>query len=133
MKFIKIASASLLFLVIIFFNSCTSKYEERLDGIWEWVDVVNINAEMTEEWHFIELELTIVRYNKSNPDSTWVYERGTYFLEWNFFGTYINIEGTSINSYNTRWDVIKLSNTDLIITNDIDGGILYKEFIKLDK
>ncbi len=124
-------SIFILFALLILLGGCTKKYEERLEGKWEWVDVVDINSTMVEEWHFIDFNFTIIRYERSNPEDSWIYEQGTFFLDWGVFGTYLNIEGTSIDSYNTEWDVIKLSNDELIISNDIDGGIMYKEFIKL--
>lgn len=111
---------------------CTKTYEERLEGVWEWVDITNINAEVIEEWHFIDNEFKIQRYNVNNMDSVWTYESGSFFVEANLFGKYLHISETTINSYNTKWDIIKLEDDILIMSNDVDGGILYKEFTKLN-
>ena len=126
----KIALISLGIAILLLSGGCTKKYEDRLEGVWDWVDVVDINSEMTEEWHFIDYDFAIIRYLNGNPDSTWVWERGSFFLNWSLFGKTLEIDGTSVRSYNTEWDIIKLTDDFLIISNDIDGGILYKEYIK---
>ncbi len=130
-KIIKTVFIAIGFMCLFLFSSCTDKYEERLEGTWEWVDVVNINNDFTEEWHFYDYDLTILRYLNANPDSTWVVESGTYYVEWGIFGKYIHIDETELRSYNTKWDIITLKDDQLIISNDIDGGVLYKEFIKI--
>lgn len=121
----------LIIFISLFICSCTSKYEERLEGVWEWVDVTDIYTDRVEEWHFIEYDFMLKQYVKSNPDSIWVYQQGSYYVEWTLFGKYLHISETEIRSYNTKWDIIKLKDDVLIISNDIDGGILYKEFIKI--
>ncbi len=125
--------ATLMVALLISFSACTKTYEERLEGVWEWVNISDIDDDVVEEWHFINNEFSIERYNVNNIDSVWIYERGSFFIEANLFGKSLHISETSINSYNTKWDVIKLKDDILIISNDVDGGILYKEFIKLNK
>ncbi len=125
---------TLLFLAIAFvasFNSCSKSKNDLLKGSWERVNVENINDIYMYVWEFNNGDLTMKRNPKTDPGSVTITDTGIYVLETNPVGTKLQIIDTSSELYNDRWDVLKLTNEQMIIKLDIEGGVLYKEFVKI--
>jgi hypothetical protein len=124
---IKILSLLALLLVL---TSCTKDKIDLLEGTWEWVNVENINDGYIYEWKFEDGILTMMRRLKSNPAALETTDTGIYFLESKPLKTTLQLVDTRQSLINDKWDVIKLTKTQLIIKLDITGGILYREFVK---
>lgn len=113
------------------FFSCGDDRDELIQGVWEVVNVANIQAEKTEHWHFENGQVRIYEVQINNPGSKVFKEEGKYLIKTRRTKHYIKMSGLSVADYNTDWDIITLTSRQLVISNDFAGGILYKEFIKM--
>lgn len=117
--------------LVALFNSCGKEKSDLLQGSWERVNVENINDAYMYMWEFNNGNLTMTRSPKDLPGSVTITDKGIYVLETNPLGTKLQIIDTSSELYNDRWDVLKLTDEQMIIKLDIEGGVVYKEFVKI--
>jgi len=120
-----IISASLILL-----QSCNKDNIDLLAGTWEWVNVENINDLYLYEWEFENGNLTIYRRLKTNPGTFSVFDRGFYIVDSNPLRTTLKLTDTANPTWNNQWVVSKLNNSQLIIKMEIEGGVLYREYIR---
>ena len=117
--------------LVALFNSCAKEKNDLLQGSWERVNVENINDTNMYIWEFDNGDITMSRAPKTNVGSATVTDKGIYILETNPLATKLQIIDTSSELYNDRWDVLKLTDEQMIIKLDIEGGVVYKEFVKI--
>lgn len=127
---IRFSVISFFAILVLVFSSCSKDHEDLLQGTWEWVNVENINDPHTYEWNFEAGDLTMYRRLKTDPSVVSVTDSGYYLLENNPLRTTLQLVDTSNEIWNEKWVVIKLDNEQLIINLDIEGGVLYREFVK---
>jgi len=117
--------------LVALLNSCAKEKNDLLQGSWERVNVENINDTNMYIWEFDNGDITMSRAPKTNVGSATVTDKGIYILETNPLATKLQIIDTSSELYNDRWDVLKLTDEQMIIKLDIEGGVVYKEFVKI--
>ncbi len=127
----KIKYSLLAIAVFVVFAGC-EKEEDMLEGIWERVNVEDINAGFTEEWHMFDGELIVKEVNNSDPDNINIVDNGRFRLKPVFNKTYLSLQFNDpvIVAYDADWEVLKLTADQLIIVHDVYGGITKREFIK---
>lgn len=52
---------SSIFILLLFFTSCKKNVENRIDGMWRKVNVINMNSDTFENWSFDGKYLFILR------------------------------------------------------------------------
>lgn len=117
--------------ILLLSSSCSKHDEDILFGVWEQVNVSDINAGYSIEWEFVNGQLHTYRRSKENLEQVQLTDSGFYFLESSPFKTTLRLLDTANSTWNNDWDVIKLNGEKLIIHMDIPGGVLFKEFIKI--
>ena len=117
--------------LLLLFSGCKKHTEDMVEGTWEFVNVADIEALYTIEWVFEDGNLRIYHRSKANPESLTLLDTGFYILESAPVKTTIRLLGTSSSLWNNHWDVVKLDSSYLILHMDIPGGVLFKEFIKI--
>jgi hypothetical protein len=117
--------------LLVLTQACLKDKKDLLNGSWERVNVENIDDANAYVWDFNDGELTMKRHPKTDPNAVTITDKGIYVLETNPLGTKLQIIDTSSELYNDRWDVLKLTNEQMIIKLDIEGGVVYKEFVKI--
>jgi hypothetical protein len=127
----KISTVICLSVFMLVLSSCSKDKYEFLEGTWEYVNVQNIDDAYTYEWNFENGTITMYRRIK-NSNTRVVTDKGTYLLDTSPLKTTLMLIDTSQELINQRWSVIKLDRKQLIIKLDIVGGVLYKEFVKIN-
>jgi hypothetical protein len=122
--------SSLILVSFLLLSSCQKDKLDLLEGTWEWVNVENINDIYIYEWQFNKGTLTMLRRLKEDPSVVEITDNGIYVLESKPLKTTLQLIDTKNDMINAKWDVIKLTNSQLIMKLDIVGGVLYREFIK---
>lgn len=118
-------------LLLVFASSCKKHSEDLLFGVWEEVNVSNIEAPHSVEWSFSNGELSMYRRSRANTSDVVLTDQGFYLLSSNPFKTTLRLLETSQVLWNEHWDVEKLSNSQLIIKQNTKTGLLYKEFVRI--
>ncbi len=117
--------------MLLLSSGCKKHTEDMVEGTWEFVNVANIEAPHTIEWVFEDGNLRIYHRSKANPQSITLRDTGFYILESSPVRTTIRLLNTSNSLWNNHWDVVTLDSSFLILHMDIPGGVLFKEFIKI--
>jgi len=117
--------------LLLLLSGCKKHTEDLVVGTWEFVNVADIEAPHTIEWVFEDGNLRIYHRSKANPDDLTLRDTGFYILESSPLKTTIRLLNTSNSLWNNHWDVVKLDNSYLILHMDIPGGVLFKEFVKI--
>jgi len=121
-----------LFCCAVLFLGCSKADEETLEGIWERVNVADINSDIVEEWHFFDNVLEIFHYEKTNPEDLVLFASGVYRLKNNTNSQELFLSDMGhMDHFNGDWDVLTLNNATMVISKDIPGEVLYKEFTKV--
>jgi hypothetical protein len=116
---------------MLMLGSCAKDKTAFIEGTWVWVNVENINDNFTYEWEFIsDGSLIQSRRSKDNISNVVQTGKGKYLLDTSPLKTTLRLIDTPSPVMNDRWDVQRLDSRQLIIKLNIEGGILYKEFIK---
>jgi hypothetical protein len=134
MRKVSILFLFMMLAVAFFFNSCLKEHQESLEGNWEKVNVVNIQSNIGHQWHFENNELTIYRYNKTTPETLILEDSGRFELRSGPKGLVLKIRQLQKNhysKYNDDWTVKKLKKDILIMSLDLPGEVVYKEFFKI--
>ncbi len=124
-------SAELILAFILVLSGCKKHSEDMVRGTWEFVNVADIEAPHTIEWVFEDGNLSIYHRSTSNPEDLTLRDTGFYILESTPFNSTIRLLNTSNSLWNNHWDVVKLDSSHLILHMDIPGGVLFKEFVKI--
>lgn len=112
-------------------GSCAKDKTEFIEGTWEMVNIENIDDIYTYEWVFnTDGYLIQLRRSKNNVFQVEQIGSGKYLLDTSPIKTTLRLIDTPNPTMNDRWDVERLDNKQLIIKLKIEGGILYKEFVK---
>jgi hypothetical protein len=111
-------------------TACLKDYEPVVEGIWDQVNVVNINATVEREWHFVANELKIYRYNVNTPDNLILEHSGRYIVRNTAIGLYLRIAEMNYSTYNDDWEILKLKNGLMVLSLEVPGGVIYKELTK---
>ncbi|MBW6480394.1 MAG: hypothetical protein K0B37_13285 [Bacteroidales bacterium] len=117
--------------LLVLFAGCKKHSEDMVAGTWELVNVADIEAPHTTEWVFEDGNLRIYQRSKANPEDLTLIDTGYYILESTPFKTTIRLLNTSNSLWNNHWDVVQLDGSFLILHMDIPGGVLFKEFVKI--
>lgn len=107
-----------------------SHFEERVEGLWERVNVADIHATQGELWELQNNHLNIYHFNKANPENKWLVQQGKYLIIRRGTKVFLKLANLSYSTYNTSWEIFRLNKTELVISIEVPGGIFYKEFIK---
>lgn len=121
----------LLSLTLVLLSGCRKQqYEERIEGVWEVVDVSDIEPGQGEIWEMFNNNIDIFRYHIDTPEDRWLIQQGKYVIERKGSRMYLKLANLNYTTFNTSWDIFKLTNEKLIISIEVPGGIFYKEFVK---
>lgn len=116
---------------MLFLSGCRKQqYEERIEGVWEVVDVSDIEPGQGEIWEMFNNNIDIFRYPIGSPENRWLSQQGKYVIERKGSRMYLKLANLNYTTFNTSWDIFKLTNEKLIISIEVPGGIFYKEFVK---
>lgn len=126
LSFLLLVSAALLFLA----GCRKQQYEERIEGVWEVVDVSDIEPGQGEYWEMFNNNIDIFRYSMSDPSNFWLSQQGKYVIERKGTKMYIRLANLNYSTFNTSWEIFKLTDRKFIISIEVPGGIFYKEFEK---
>ncbi|MCK9612604.1 MAG: hypothetical protein PHR81_06555 [Bacteroidales bacterium] len=128
----------LLFVSFCFFTyiSCTkSSVENKLQGKWKYVNVENFyDTTYVEDWEFKSGGELIIHYRDlqwmGNPDTVVEY-KGFYSMDSYEKFTVSGIENPHLPYYNCQWEIVKMNNNILMIVNNVEGGLYFREFSML--
>jgi len=125
------AVLALLGFSMLLLSGCRKQqYEERIEGVWEVVDVSDIEPGQGEYWEMFNNNIDIFRYSTSDPSNFWLSQQGKYVIERKGTKMYLKLANLNYSTFNTSWEIFKLTNEKLIISIEVPGGIFYKEFVK---
>lgn len=125
------AFLALLGFSMLLLSGCRKQqYEERIEGVWEVVDVSDIEPGQGEYWEMFNNNIEIFRYSTSDPSNFWLSQQGKYVIERKGTRMYLKLANLNYSTFNTSWEIFKLTNEKLIISIEVPGGIFYKEFVK---
>ena len=123
---------SLIFLVLfaciyILLPSCKKIAENKIEGIWRRVNVVNVNADQFEDWSFTNGYIYILKTvgGISGYDTL---SHGEYTITTKLFKKYLTISNSTDVNMNYDWPIDKLTKNVLILYKD--EGQQYLEFYK---
>jgi|AntAceMinimDraft_16_1070373.scaffolds.fasta_scaffold124472_1 hypothetical protein len=125
----------LIFIIItVSIISCEKSKDNKIEGIWQLVNIADINSEIKEEWTFIDNNLTILeKIPDTAPDTIGT---ANYMVEAKLFKTLVPISNFSGDSakaqfYNGDWEIINFSKKKMRIVNCRDGrNLTFREFMK---
>jgi hypothetical protein len=121
----------LLSLTLVLISGCRKQqYEERIEGVWEVVDVSDIEPGQGEYWEMFNNNIDIFRYSMSDPSNYWLSQQGKYVVERKGTKMFLKLANLNYSTFNTSWEIFKLNEQKLIISIEVSGGIFYKEFVK---
>jgi hypothetical protein len=121
----------LLSLTLLLLSGCRKQqYEERIEGVWEVVDVSDIEPGIGEYWEMFNNNIDIFRYRISDPTDFWLSQQGKYVIERKGTKMFLKLANLNYSTFNTSWEIFKLNEEKLIISIEVPGGIFYKEFVK---
>ena len=116
---------------LLLLSGCRKQeYEERIVGIWDVVDVTDIDPGQGEVWEMFDNNIDIFRYQIDNPEERWLHDNGKYIIERKGMTMYVKLANLNYSTFNTSWEIFELSQNKLVISIEIPGGIFYKEFVK---
>ncbi len=125
---------ALIIIIIVAIISCEKSKENKIEGIWQLLNVADINSEVKEEWTFIDNNLIILeKMPDTAPDTIGT---ANYQVEAKLFKTLVpisNFSGDSVKAqfYNGDWEIIKFSKKKMRIVSCRDGRHLaFREFMK---
>ena len=121
---------SVLLILFIIAGGCSKKRKEnKIQGTWEMVDVVD-PPDNKEQWVFEKPEnLHRIRLTDSLPPEG--IDTGLYSIQVKGFKKFLNISGlTGSFGLNGKWEIIKLDKEIMIIVFHEEAGLLQREFIK---
>lgn len=128
-------------LLIIFTTSCKKSVENKIDGKWRRINLVNASSDVFEDWEFSNGYFTVFQYslNGSTVD-TIDYNTGEYTIKAKLFKRILRItkvynpSSTNYTNYICDWTIDKLTKKYLtIVTTNYGGkpgGQEYREYIK---
>ncbi|MFO7977108.1 MAG: hypothetical protein R6U64_00495 [Bacteroidales bacterium] len=126
-----IVNIILLFALQLTFTACQKNYEPMVEGIWDEVMVGDIDTIKPQEWHFIENEIHIYSYrDNEEPKELHKRDSGKYILRNTIKGLYMRMAEMNDQRYNNDWEVMKLEKQRMIISVEVPGEVIYKEFTK---
>ena len=118
----------------VLLGACTQDYEPMIEGIWDEINVEDIEANREREWHFKGNELKIFWYDKNDPDKKlFPVDKGRYLVRNTPQGSYLRITEMGYPTYNSDWVIMQLRKDKMILSLEVTGGVIYKEFIKRTK
>lgn len=121
----------LLSLILVLLSGCRKQqYEERIEGVWEVVDVSDIEPGIGEYWELFNNNVDIFRYRIADPADFWLSQQGKYVIERKGTKMFLKLANLNYSTFNTSWEIFKLTEEKLIISIEVPGGIFYKEFVK---
>lgn len=119
------------FFVVLVLGGCRkSLFEERIEGDWQVVNVTDIDPSQGELWRMQSNNLSIYRYNKANPDNRWLQQQGKYVIERRDTRIFLKLANLNYTTFNTSWEIFRLTKNQLVISIEVPGGIFYKEFVR---
>jgi hypothetical protein len=119
---------STTFILLAFFTSCKKNVEDRIDGMWRRVNVVNTAADQFEDWSFDNGYIYILRTKAGNPTyDTLGY--GDYTIKANPIRKKLCINHFSDSYMIDKWTIQKLTAKVLVLYRQ-DPGEEYREFTK---
>ena len=116
-------------LLLLITASCRKDKNDLLRGVWQQINVADINDPYIYEWEMSGGNLNIYRRLKEDPSNEILTDKGNYILETGI-GTKLRLMDLSNPLYNAAWDVVRLNESILVIKLDIVGGVILLEFEK---
>ena len=118
----------------VLLGACTQDYEPMIEGIWDEINVEDIEASREQEWHFKGNVVKIFRYDKNDPDKKlYPVDNGRYLVRKTPQGAKLRLTEMGDNRFNNDWEIIRLRKDKMIISVEVPGEVIYKEFIKRTK
>lgn len=126
-RFLKVIALLVMVVSVASIAAGCNRTKSRLPGVWKY-ERLKVNNNPPEYWIFEDGKVTI----SSNPSGTGAFAGGkSDYLATNgriVFSTF----GNSYNQYNGKWRIIDISDEILRIANFDNGGMLTREFTKVD-
>lgn len=127
----------ILFLLFLFVTSCKKHVENKIDGKWKRVNVVNATSDTFEDWEFSDGYFDILSYSVNGTIiDTLCYTPGKYTIKMKLFKRILvlsNLYNSTCNpyasSYNGDWTIEKLTKKYLTFYRN-NPGMEYREFTK---
>ncbi|SRR6056297_2795987 len=121
------------FIVLFFlvFPSCQKSINENITGRWEKVDVTQIDPSTVSFWDFDSGKLIIYRAPANDPAAVSIVDSAFYAISGNPLKSKLVLFDAGNDLYNGEWDIVKLNDEELILNLDIEGGVLFEEFVKI--
>ncbi|MFW5777827.1 MAG: hypothetical protein ACOCW7_01525 [Bacteroidota bacterium] len=111
--------------------SCQKSMNENITGRWEKVDVTQIEPSTVSFWDFDSGKLIIYKAPANDPAAVSVVDSAFYAISGNPLQSKLVLFDAGNDLYNGEWDIVKLNDEELILNLDIEGGVLFEEFIKI--
>lgn len=109
--------------------SCKKTVEDKIDGYWRVVNVININADEVEEWNFTEHYIYFLK-SHVNTSGTDTLGFCNFSIKASPFRKKLVITNSTYKPYEAEWVIDKLNSKVMILITDELGGVVTKEFSK---
>lgn len=130
-SFLSLRGIVLAGIVLVLLSGCKKQeYEERIVGIWDVVDVTDIDPGQGEVWEMFDNNIDVYRYQVADPEDRWLHDNGKYVVERKGTKMFLKLANLNYSTFNTSWEIFELSQNKLVISIEVPGGIFYKEFVK---
>lgn len=130
-SFLSLRGIVLAGIVLVLLSGCKKQeYEERIVGIWDVVDVTDIDPGQGEVWEMFDNNIDVYRYQVADPEDRWLHDNGKYIVERKGTKMFLKLANLNYSTFNTSWEIFELSQNKLVISIEVPGGIFYKEFVK---
>lgn len=130
-SFLSLRGIVLAGIVLVLLSGCKKQeYEERIVGIWDVVDVTDIDPGQGEVWEMFDNNIDVYRYQVADTEDRWLHDNGKYVVERKGTKMFLKLANLNYSTFNTSWEIFELSQNKLVISIEVPGGIFYKEFVK---
>ncbi|MFW5757053.1 MAG: hypothetical protein ACOCUQ_02595 [Bacteroidota bacterium] len=104
---------------------------DLITGRWEKVDVTQIEPSEVSFWDFDSGKLIIYKAPVNDSTSVSVVDSAFYSISGNPLKSKLFLFDAGNDLYNGEWDIVKLNDEELILNLEIEGGVLFEEFVKI--
>ncbi len=114
----------------VFYFSCQSSTENKIDGTWRMVNVANLNSDEYLEWTLLDGYIYMI-HTQVGSSSLDTISHGVYNIKIKRLSRYLRLSECNTNqwSWDGEYKITKLNSKYLIIVKDQDY-LEYYEFVK---
>ena len=117
--------------ITLMFSCTKSATENKLLGMWKWIDLTDINdSTSVEKWQFsadgkLKVFIDLNGVTDTVPNSVMQYSVQSYKKL-----AVSPSDSFPVNDYCREWEISKLK-SDIMVLNYEEGGLVTKEFVKM--